>query len=124
MYIFNIIIINTYIFYFFFQEPICSSTYGPNSGASFLRRCDSTRESHGGLLAGLTAADETAQRCAESPVFAGPCLLPCHDAQPPRVCTCCPDLNKNPIEGFSAGLVEASNPFEWGILIIGPPDTP
>lgn len=34
------------------------------------------------------------------------------------------DLNKNPIEGFSAGLVEDSNPFEWGILIIGPPDTP
>ena len=34
------------------------------------------------------------------------------------------DLNKHPVEGFSAGLIEDSNPFEWGILIIGPPDTP
>ena len=34
------------------------------------------------------------------------------------------DLNKHPVEGFSAGLIEDDNPFEWGILIIGPPDTP
>lgn len=34
------------------------------------------------------------------------------------------DLNKNPVEGFSAGLVEESNPYEWEIMIIGPPDTP
>lgn len=33
------------------------------------------------------------------------------------------DLNKNPVEGFSAGLVDESNPFEWEIMIIGPPDT-
>eukprot|EP00020_Sapocribrum_chincoteaguense_P002858 CAMPEP_0170753372 /NCGR_PEP_ID=MMETSP0437-20130122/12459_1 /TAXON_ID=0 /ORGANISM="Sexangularia sp." /LENGTH=167 /DNA_ID=CAMNT_0011092489 /DNA_START=46 /DNA_END=549 /DNA_ORIENTATION=+ len=33
------------------------------------------------------------------------------------------DLNKNPIEGFSAGLVDDGNIFEWQFLIIGPPDT-
>ena len=34
------------------------------------------------------------------------------------------DLNKNPVEGFSAGLVTDDNPFQWEICIIGPPDTP
>jgi ubiquitin-conjugating enzyme E2 G1 len=34
------------------------------------------------------------------------------------------DLNKNPVEGFSAGLVDDSNIFEWEIMIIGPTDTP
>lgn len=34
------------------------------------------------------------------------------------------ELNKSPVEGFSAGLVEDSNPFEWEIVIIGPPETP
>lgn len=34
------------------------------------------------------------------------------------------ELNKNPVEGFSAGLVEDSNPFDWDICIMGPPDTP
>ena len=34
------------------------------------------------------------------------------------------DLNKNPVEGFSAGLVEESDPFKWEIMIMGPPDTP
>jgi len=34
------------------------------------------------------------------------------------------DLNKNPVEGFSAGLVDDSNVFEWEILIIGPVETP
>lgn len=34
------------------------------------------------------------------------------------------DLNKSPVEGFSAGLVEDSNPFDWEICIMGPPDTP
>lgn len=34
------------------------------------------------------------------------------------------DLNKNPVEGFSAGLVDDSNVFEWEIMIIGPTDTP
>mmetsp|Transcript_11859 Transcript_11859/g.19982 ORF Transcript_11859/g.19982 Transcript_11859/m.19982 type:complete len:169 (+) Transcript_11859:77-583(+) len=33
------------------------------------------------------------------------------------------DLNKSPVEGFSAGLVDSSNPFEWEICIIGPQDT-
>jgi len=33
------------------------------------------------------------------------------------------DLQKNPVEGFSAGLVDDSNIFEWEIMIIGPQDT-
>jgi len=45
-------------------------------------------------------------------------------------CVCCADLlyavadlTKNPVEGFSAGLVDDSNIFEWTVTIIGPPDT-
>ena len=34
------------------------------------------------------------------------------------------ELTKHPVEGFSAGLVEEDNPYEWEICIIGPPDTP
>ncbi|RUS19547.1 ubiquitin-conjugating enzyme/RWD-like protein [Endogone sp. FLAS-F59071] len=33
------------------------------------------------------------------------------------------ELTKNPVEGFSAGLVDDDNIFEWEIMIIGPPDT-
>jgi hypothetical protein len=33
------------------------------------------------------------------------------------------DLAKNPVDGFSAGLVDDSNIFEWQVTIIGPPDT-
>uniref|UniRef100_A0A7S0RVI5 E2 ubiquitin-conjugating enzyme n=1 Tax=Pyramimonas obovata TaxID=1411642 RepID=A0A7S0RVI5_9CHLO len=33
------------------------------------------------------------------------------------------DLSRNPVEGFSAGLVDDSNVFEWVVSIIGPPDT-
>eukprot|EP01004_Peranema_trichophorum_P009918 NODE_8671_length_657_cov_82.091760_g8046_i0.p1 GENE.NODE_8671_length_657_cov_82.091760_g8046_i0~~NODE_8671_length_657_cov_82.091760_g8046_i0.p1 ORF type:complete len:169 (+),score=20.91 NODE_8671_length_657_cov_82.091760_g8046_i0:67-573(+) len=33
------------------------------------------------------------------------------------------ELNRHPVEGFSAGLVEDSNPFEWEVFIVGPPDT-
>jgi ubiquitin-protein ligase len=33
------------------------------------------------------------------------------------------ELAKNPVEGFSAGLVDDSNLFEWQITVIGPPDT-
>ncbi|GAB2286687.1 Ubiquitin-conjugating enzyme 13 [Dionaea muscipula] len=33
------------------------------------------------------------------------------------------DLCKNPVDGFSAGLVDESNVFEWSVTIIGPPDT-
>ena len=34
------------------------------------------------------------------------------------------DLNKNPVEGFSAGLMDESDPFKWEIMIMGPGDTP
>jgi len=33
------------------------------------------------------------------------------------------DLNKNPVEGFSAGLIDDNNVYKWEILIIGPADT-
>lgn len=33
------------------------------------------------------------------------------------------ELSKNPVDGFSAGLVDDSNVFEWQITIMGPPDT-
>eukprot|EP00007_Cunea_sp_BSH-02190019_P001610 CAMPEP_0174229194 /NCGR_PEP_ID=MMETSP0417-20130205/236_1 /TAXON_ID=242541 /ORGANISM="Mayorella sp, Strain BSH-02190019" /LENGTH=304 /DNA_ID=CAMNT_0015306717 /DNA_START=70 /DNA_END=983 /DNA_ORIENTATION=+ len=33
------------------------------------------------------------------------------------------DLQKNPVEGFSAGLVDDDDPFVWQILLLGPPDT-
>ena len=33
------------------------------------------------------------------------------------------ELSRNPIEGFSAGLVDDSSVFEWQIPVMGPPDT-
>ena len=33
------------------------------------------------------------------------------------------ELNKNPVEGFSAGLIDESEIHKWEVLIIGPPDT-
>ncbi|KAK4047201.1 Ubiquitin-conjugating enzyme E2 15 [Microbotryomycetes sp. JL221] len=32
-------------------------------------------------------------------------------------------LTKHPVDGFSAGLVDDDNVFEWEITIFGPPDT-
>ena len=33
------------------------------------------------------------------------------------------ELNKNPVEGFSAGLIDDLDIYKWEVLIIGPPDT-
>jgi len=33
------------------------------------------------------------------------------------------ELKKHPVDGFSAGLVDDSNVFQWEVLILGPPDT-
>ena len=33
-------------------------------------------------------------------------------------------LTKDPVEGFSAGLKDESNVYEWEIFIMGPSDTP
>jgi len=33
------------------------------------------------------------------------------------------ELNKNPVEGFSAGLIDDEDIFKWEVMIIGPPDT-
>ncbi len=30
---------------------------------------------------------------------------------------------KNPVEGFSAGLIDDNDLYRWEVLIIGPPDT-
>ena len=37
--------------------------------------------------------------------------------------SCFSDLNKNPVEGFSAGLADDEDIYKWEVLIIGPPDT-
>lgn len=33
------------------------------------------------------------------------------------------ELSRHPIEGFSAGLVDDCNVFEWQVTVMGPPDT-
>ncbi|KAI5984656.1 ubiquitin-conjugating enzyme [Pisolithus albus] len=33
------------------------------------------------------------------------------------------ELTKRPVEGFSAGLVDDDNLYEWEVMVIGPPDT-
>ena len=33
------------------------------------------------------------------------------------------DLTRNPVEGFSAGLANDTDIYNWEVLIIGPPDT-
>ncbi|XP_054748777.1 probable ubiquitin-conjugating enzyme E2 7 [Lytechinus pictus] len=33
------------------------------------------------------------------------------------------DLAKQPVDGFSAGLVDDDDLFKWEVLVIGPPDT-
>mmetsp|Transcript_38949 Transcript_38949/g.84763 ORF Transcript_38949/g.84763 Transcript_38949/m.84763 type:complete len:168 (+) Transcript_38949:647-1150(+) len=33
------------------------------------------------------------------------------------------DLMRNPVEGFSAGLVDDSNFYAWNVSVMGPPDT-
>ena len=38
-------------------------------------------------------------------------------------CDCDADLLKNPVDGFSAGLTEDDNLYEWSVTIIGPPET-
>uniref|UniRef100_A0A669ERA0 Ubiquitin-conjugating enzyme E2G 1b (UBC7 homolog, yeast) n=1 Tax=Oreochromis niloticus TaxID=8128 RepID=A0A669ERA0_ORENI len=32
-------------------------------------------------------------------------------------------LNKNPVEGFSAGLIDDDDIYKWEVVIIGPQDT-
>ncbi|XP_073421680.1 ubiquitin-conjugating enzyme E2 G1-like [Dendrobates tinctorius] len=33
------------------------------------------------------------------------------------------ELNKNPVEGFSAGLIDDNDIYKWEVLLIGPQDT-
>jgi len=33
------------------------------------------------------------------------------------------DLNRKPVDGFSAGLIDDENLFQWEVMILGPPDT-
>lgn len=42
-----------------------------------------------------------------------------HSFTPPHS----PELSKHPVDGFSAGLADENNVYEWDIMIIGPPET-
>ena len=33
------------------------------------------------------------------------------------------ELQKKPVDGFSAGLVDDDDIYKWEVLIMGPPDT-
>lgn len=33
------------------------------------------------------------------------------------------DLQKTPVDGFSAGLIDDDDLYSWEVMIIGPPDT-
>ena len=33
------------------------------------------------------------------------------------------ELQKKPVEGFSAGLIDDDDLYKWEVLIMGPPDT-
>lgn len=33
------------------------------------------------------------------------------------------DLERNPVDGFSAGLIDDEDMYKWSVLIMGPPDT-
>ena len=67
-------------------------------------------------LAALTLAKQLkGERGALHNALPGP--APAH--RPPRPA----ELTKNPVDGFSAGLVNDDNVFEWQLTIIGPPDT-
>lgn len=35
----------------------------------------------------------------------------------------CVELNKSPVDGFSAGLIRDNDLYRWEVMIIGPPDT-
>lgn len=39
------------------------------------------------------------------------------------ICSPEQELNKNPVEGFSAGLVDDDNIYRWEVVVIGPQDT-
>lgn len=38
-------------------------------------------------------------------------------------CLSISELNKNPVEGFSAGLIDDEDIYKWEVVIIGPQDT-
>jgi len=33
------------------------------------------------------------------------------------------ELNRHPVEGISAGLIDESNPYAWNVILVGPADT-
>ena len=65
------------------------------------------------LMKQLKGADAT----PAAPRVEGP------DASPHTATSCLAELNKHPVEGFSAGLKDEANVFEWEVMIMGPPDT-
>lgn len=76
-----------------------------------------------GMLLAMRA--RLAGACARTPRQA--CAPPLSDSAPcasARTHLYPAELNKSPVEGFSAGLVDESNPYDWEICIMGPPETP
>jgi ubiquitin-conjugating enzyme E2 G1 len=59
-----------------------------------------------------------------SPAHTTLCAARCDAHRAPALRVPRSELTKNPVEGFSAGLVDDSNPFKWEVMIMGPPDTP
>ena len=80
--------------------------------------CSRLRRSH--VRAGEPSSDEAAQGCALRAALPAACSPTAAQSPPAPVLA---DLNKHPVEGFSAGLVDEGNVFEWEIMIMGPPDT-
>jgi ubiquitin-conjugating enzyme E2 G1 len=66
---------------------------------------------------GPTMLRDVVEPCASTHTMTPPGLLTdiCYRART--------ELNKNTDSGFSAGLVDESNPFEWQVILTGPPDT-
>ena len=81
--------------------------------------CSRLRRSH--VRAGEPSSDEAAQGCALRAALPAACSPTAARQSPPAPVLA--DLNKHPVEGFSAGLVDEGNVFEWEIMIMGPPDT-
>ena len=50
-------------------------------------------------------------------------LLSCSIIIPSFYCCIYTELQKKPVEGFSAGLIDDDDIYEWDVMIIGPPDT-
>ncbi|XP_071992247.1 ubiquitin-conjugating enzyme E2 G1 isoform X1 [Engystomops pustulosus] len=122
--------------------PFPSSTqcvgHTMGEGLKLRRRTESIAKSERDRVrsrGGRTRGDGSGQLCcsARSQVACS-CRPPARQRSPPRYSMTEPqsalllrrqlaELNKNPVEGFSAGLIDDNDLYRWEVLIIGPPDT-